>query len=70
MAQQNDLVAILLNQNTDHTKNNKGHLEKKKLSDSDNNIDVINVDTMGKKVNPAKAKKDLITFFVKLIYQI
>lgn len=70
MAQQNDLVAILLNQNTDHTKNNKGHLEKKKLSDSDNDIDVINVDTMGKKVNPAKAKKDLITFFVKLIYQI
>ena len=58
MAQQNDLVAILLNQNADHTKNNKGHLEKKKLSDSDNDIDVINVDTMGKKVNPTKAKKE------------
>ena len=60
MAQQNDLVAILLNQNTDHTKNNKGHLEKKKLSDSDNDIDVINVDTMGKKSQPRESKERIL----------
>ena len=58
MAQRNNLLAILLNQTIDHTKNNKSDLEKYKSSDSDNDIDVMNVDEVDEKSVALKVKQE------------
>ena len=58
MSQRNNLLAILLNRTIDHTKNNKSDLEKYKSSDSDNDIDVMNVDEVDEKSDVMKVKQE------------
>ena len=48
----------MLNQTIDHTKDNKNDLEKYKSSDSDNDIDVMNVDDVDEKSDTMKAKQE------------